>query len=158
MSSADAHSSHASSDGKVDMRLEVDIIPVSDVEISKEFYQSLGWRFDSDTSPADDIRIVQFTPPGSDCSVTFGHGISAAPAGSAEGGLTVTDIEAAHDELLGRGIDVSDVWHGAPFPPEARLSGPDPAHTSYGSFCAFNDPDGNAWLVQEVTSRLPGRM
>lgn len=158
MNSADAHSSHVSSNGDVDMRLEVDIIPVSDVEISKEFYQSLGWRFDGDTSPAEDIRIVQFTPPGSDCSVTFGQGISEALPGSAEGGLTVTDIEAAHDELLGRGIDVSDVWHGAPFPPEARLSGPDPAHTSYGSFCAFNDPDGNAWLVQEVTSRLPGRV
>jgi catechol 2,3-dioxygenase-like lactoylglutathione lyase family enzyme len=158
MSSSDARSSHASRNGNVDMRLEIDIIPVSDVEISKEFYQSLGWRFDDDISPADDIRIVQFTPPGSDCSVTFGKGITTAAPGSAEGGLTVTDIEAAHDELLGRGINVSEVWHGAPFPLDARLSGPDPAHTSYGSFCSFNDPDGNAWLVQEVTSRLPGRV
>jgi len=158
MGSTDARSSNASRNGNVDMRLEVDVIPVSDVEISKEFYQSLGWRFDDDASPADDIRIVQFTPPGSNCSVTFGKGITAAAPGSAEAGLTVTDIEAAHDELLSRGINVSDVWHGAPFPPEARLSGPDPAHTSYGSFCSFNDPDGNAWLVQEVTSRLPGRV
>jgi catechol 2,3-dioxygenase-like lactoylglutathione lyase family enzyme len=158
MSSTDARSSHPSNIGNVDMRLEVDVIPVSDVEISKEFYQNLGWRFDDDSSPADGVRIVQFTPPGSDCSVTFGQGISEAPPGCAEGGLTVTDIEAAHNELLRRGINVSDVWHGAPFPPEARLSGPDPAHTSYGSFCFFDDPDGNAWLVQEVTSRLPGRV
>jgi catechol 2,3-dioxygenase-like lactoylglutathione lyase family enzyme len=159
MSSTDAPSSHhVSGNGKVDMRLEVDIIPVSDVDTAKEFYQSLGWRFDGDISPADDIRMVQFTPPGSDCSVTFGKGITPAAPGSAEGGLTVTDIVAAHDELLSRGINVSDVWHGAPFPAEARLSGPDPAHTSYGSFCSFNDPDGNAWLVQEVTSRLPGRV
>jgi len=160
MSSTDARSSHPSNIGNVDMRLEVDIIPVSDVEISKEFYQNLGWRFDDDSSPTEDVRIVQFTPPGSDCSVTFGKGISPATPGSAEGGLTVDDIEAAHDELLNRGIDVSDIWHGAPFPPEARLSGPDPAHTSYGSFCTFSDPDGNAWLVQEVTTRqvLPKQM
>jgi catechol 2,3-dioxygenase-like lactoylglutathione lyase family enzyme len=160
MSSTDARSSHASNSGNVDYRLEVDVIPVSDVEISKEFYQSLGWRYDDDSSPTDDVRIVQFTPPGSNCSVTFGKGITTAPPGSAEGGLTVTDIEAAHDELLNRGIDVSDIWHGAPFPPELRVSGPDPAHTSYESFCAFNDPDGNAWLVQEVTQRqtLPKKM
>ena len=158
MGSTDAGSGHASRNGNVDMHLEVDIIPVSDVEISKEFYQGLGWRFDADISPADDTRIVQFTPPGSDCSVTFGKGITRAAPGSAEAGLTVTDIEAAHEELLGRGINVSDVWHGAPFPPKARLSGPDPAHTSYGSFCSFSDPDGNAWIVQEVTSRLPGRV
>jgi catechol 2,3-dioxygenase-like lactoylglutathione lyase family enzyme len=158
MSSTGGPSSHASSNGNVAMRLEVDIIPVSDVDISKAFYQGLGWRFDDDSAPTDDLRIVQFTPPGSDCSVTFGKGISRAAPGSAEAGLTVTDIEAAHDELLSRGINVSDVWHGAPFPPEARLSGPDPAHTSYGSFCSFNDPDGNTWLVQEVTERLPGRV
>jgi catechol 2,3-dioxygenase-like lactoylglutathione lyase family enzyme len=158
MSFTEGRSSHASSNGNVAMRLEVDIIPVSDVDRSKAFYHKLGWRFDDDSAPTDDLRIVQFTPPGSDCSVTFGKGISAAAPGSAEGGLTVTDIEAAHDELLTRGINVSDIWHGAPFPPEARLSGPDPAHTSYGSFCSFTDPDGNAWLVQEVTDRLPGRV
>src|SRR5215469_1987168 len=101
----------------MDMHLEVDIIPVSDVERSKQFYQRLGWRFDDDVAAGDDIRIVQFTPPGSGCSVTFGKGITAAAPGSAEAGLTVSDIVAAHDELAGRGINVSDMWHGAPFPP-----------------------------------------
>jgi catechol 2,3-dioxygenase-like lactoylglutathione lyase family enzyme len=158
MSSTEARSSHSSSNGKIDMRLEVDIIPVSDVDRAKHFYEGLGWRLDDDGAPSDDIRIVQFTPPGSGCSVTFGKGITAAPPGSAEAGLTVNDIEEAHDELVSLGINASDIWHGAPFPPEARLSGPDPAHTSYGSFFSFNDPDGNAWLVQEVTSRLPGRV
>ena len=143
---------------RVDMKLEVDVIPVSDVERSKQFYKRLGWRLDDDVAPANGIRIVQFTPPGSECSVTFGNGITAAAPGSAEGTLVVPDIEAAHDELVGRGIDVSGVWHGAPFPPEARLSSPDPKRTSYGSFCSFNDPDGNTWLVQEVTTRLPGRI
>jgi catechol 2,3-dioxygenase-like lactoylglutathione lyase family enzyme len=141
----------------VDMNLEVDIIPVSDVERSKQFYERLGWRFDDDATSADDIRTVQFTPPGSGCSVTFGKGITSAVPGSAEAALTVSDIEAAHDELVGRGIEASEVWHGPPFPPQARLSGPDPQHTSYGSFFAFDDPDGNAWIVQEVTTRLPGR-
>jgi catechol 2,3-dioxygenase-like lactoylglutathione lyase family enzyme len=143
---------------KVDMKLEIDVIPVSDVERSKQFYQRLGWRFDDDVAPAKDVRIVQFTPPGSACSITFGKGITAAAPGSAEGALIVSNIEAARDELVRRGIDVSEVWHGAPFPPEARLSGPDPKRTSYGSFCSFNDPDGNTWLVQEVTTRLPGRI
>src|SRR5262252_2442468 len=143
---------------RVDMKLEVDVISVSDAERSKQFYQRLGWRLDADDAPANDVRIVQFTPPGSACSVTFGQGITAAAPGSAEGALIVSDIEAAHDELVGRGIDVSDVWHGASFPLEARLSGPDPERTSYGSFFSFNDPDGNAWLVQEVTTRHPGRI
>jgi catechol 2,3-dioxygenase-like lactoylglutathione lyase family enzyme len=142
----------------LDMHLEVDVIPVSDVDRSKQFYESLGWRFDDDGAPSNDVRIVQFTPPGSGCSVTFGKGISKAAPGSAEATLTVSDIVMAHDELAGRGVDVSDVWHGAPFPLEARLPGPDPKHASYGSFCAFADPDGNAWLVQEVTTRLPGRV
>jgi catechol 2,3-dioxygenase-like lactoylglutathione lyase family enzyme len=141
----------------VDMRLEVDIIPVSDVERAKQFYQRLGWRFDADVAPANDVRIVQFTPPGSGCSVTFGKGITAAAPGSAEGGLVVSDIEAAHKELTGRGVDTSEIWHGPPFPREARLRGPDPQRTSYGSFFSFNDPDGNTWIVQEVTTRLPGR-
>ena len=141
----------------VDMKLEVDIIPVSDVDRSKQFYQGLGWRLDQDVAPTKDVRIVQFTPPGSACSVTFGKGISAAAPGSAGGGLIVSDIEAAHEEIAGRGIAASDMWHGAPFPPEARLKGPDPKRTSYGSFFSFNDPDGNTWLVQEVTTRLPGR-
>jgi catechol 2,3-dioxygenase-like lactoylglutathione lyase family enzyme len=140
------------------MKLEVDIIPVSDVERSKQFYRRLGWRLDDDVAPPKDIRIVQFTPPGSACSITFGKGITAAAPGSAAGGLIVSDIEAAHDELVRRGIDASEMWHGAPFPPEARLSGPDPKRTSYGSFFSFKDPDGNTWLVQEVTTRLPGRI
>ncbi len=142
---------------KVDMKLEVDIIPVSDVERSKQFYERLGWRFDADEAPTSDLRIVQFTPPGSGCPVTFGKGITAASPGSAEGTLVVSDIEAAHDELVGRGIEASEVWHGPPFPPEARLSGPDPKRASYASFFSFNDPDDNTWIVQEVTTRLPGR-
>jgi len=117
----------------VDMKLEVEIIPVSDVERSKRFYESLGWRFDDDVSPV------------------------AAP-GSAECALVVSDIEAAHDDLIGRGIDASNMWHGPPFPREARQPGPDPKRTSYGSFLSFNDPDGNTWLVQEVTTRAPGRV
>jgi catechol 2,3-dioxygenase-like lactoylglutathione lyase family enzyme len=142
---------------KIDMKLEVDVIPVSDVERSKQFYQRLGWRFDADDAPTKELRLVQFTPPGSGCSVTFGRGITAASPGSAEGTLVVSDIEAAHDELVGRGIDASEVWHGPPFPPEARLRGPDPKRASYGSFFSFSDPDNNTWIVQEVTTRLPGR-
>jgi catechol 2,3-dioxygenase-like lactoylglutathione lyase family enzyme len=144
--------------GKVDMKLEVDIIPVSDVDRSKEFYERLGWRFDDDVAPMDGLRIVQFTPPGSGTSITFGQGLTTAAPGSAEAGLTVSDIEAARDELVGRGIEVSDIWHGPPFPVEARQPGPDPERTSYGSFFAFTDPDSNTWLVQEVTTRLPGRI
>jgi catechol 2,3-dioxygenase-like lactoylglutathione lyase family enzyme len=138
---------------KVDFKLEVQIIPVSDVERSKEFYQGLGWMLDHDVAPLDGLRIVQFTPPGSGTSATFGSGLTTATPGSAEGELVVSDIEAAHDELVGRGIDVSDVWHGPPFPPEARQPGPDPQRTSYRSCLYLNDPDGNTWLVQEVTTR-----
>jgi len=143
---------------RVDMKLEVTLIPVSDVDRAKQFYQHLGWRLDADDAPAKNVRIVQFTPPGSGCSVTFGNGLTAAAPGSAAAALIVSDIEAAHDELIRRGIDASEMWHGAPFPPEARLPGPDPKRTSYGSFFSFNDPDGNTWLVQEVTTRLPGRI
>ena len=142
---------------RITMNLEVQVIPVSSVERSKEFYQKLEWRLDDDVAPSKDVRIVQFTPPGSNCSVTFGKGITPAQPGSAVGTLVVSDIKAAHAELIRRGIAVSDMWHGAPFPLEARLPGPDPKRTSYGSFCAFSDPDGNAWLVQEVTTRRPGR-
>src|SRR5579862_9260369 len=142
----------------VNMKLEVQIIPVSDVDRSKGFYERLGWRLDDDVAPLDGLRIVQFTPPGSATSVTFGTGLTTAAPGSAEAGLVVADIEAAHDDLAGRGVDVSDVWHGPPFPPEARQPGRDPERTSYGSFCTFSDPDGNTWLVQEVTTRLPGRI
>ena len=144
--------------GRVDMRLEVDIIPVSDVDRAKQFYQRLGFRLDADDAPMDGLRIVQFTPPGSGTSVTFGLGLTTAAPGSAEGGLIVSDIEAAHHQLAGRGIDVSDIWHGPPFPVEARQPGPDPERTSYGSFFDFTDPDDNTWLVQEVTTRRPGVM
>ena len=144
--------------GKIDMKLEVEIIPVSDVDRSKEFYERLGWRLDDDVTPMDGLRIVQFTPPGSGTSVTFGLGLTTAVPGSPEGGLIVSDIEAAHAELADRGIEVSDIWHGPSFPVEARQPGPDPYRTSYGSFFSFSDPDGNTWLVQEVTTRLPGRM
>jgi catechol 2,3-dioxygenase-like lactoylglutathione lyase family enzyme len=142
----------------VDMKLEVDIIPVSDVDRAKAFYERLGWRLDDDAAPLDGLRIVQFTPPGSGTSITFGKGLTTAAPGSAEAGLVVSDIEAAHEALVGRGIDASDVWHGPPFPVDARQPGADPARTSYGSFCSFNDPDGNLWLVQEVTTRHPGRI
>ena len=144
--------------GKVDMKLEVVVIPVSDVDRSKQFYERMGWRLDDDAAPLDGLRIVQFTPPGSGTSVDFGKGLTAAAPGSALAGLVVSDIEAAHDELVGRGIEVSDVWHGPPFPPEARQPGVDPERTSYGSFFSVSDPDGNLWLVQEVTTRLPGRV
>ena len=138
------------------LKLEVDIIPVSDADRSKQFYEGLGWRLDGDDCPLEGLRIVQFTPPGSGASVTFGKGLTAAAPGSAEAGLVTSDVEAAHDELAGRGIDVSDVWHGPPFPVEARQPGRDPERASYGSFCSFGDPDGNMWLVQEVTTRRPG--
>src|SRR5882762_7201021 len=141
---------------RVEMKLEVDVIPVSDVERSKRFYQLLGWRLDADDAPAKNVRIVQFTPPGSGCSVTFGNGLTAAAPGSSAAALIVSDIRAAHGEFSRRGIDASEMWHGAPFPLEARLPGPDPERTSYGSFFAFTDPDGNVWLVQEVTTRRPG--
>jgi catechol 2,3-dioxygenase-like lactoylglutathione lyase family enzyme len=152
MSATDAYNGH------VDFHLEIDILPVSDVDRAKEFYERLGWRFDDDVAPMDGLRIVQFTPPGSAASITFGTGLTTAAPGSAGGGLVVSDIEAAHKELSGRGIDVSDIWHGPPFPVEARQPGPDPERTSYGSFFAFTDPDGNAWIVQEVTTRHPGRV
>ncbi len=140
------------------MNLEVHIIPVSDVDRAKDFYMRLGWRLDDDAAPMEGLRIVQFTPPGSGTSVTFGEGLTTAAPGSAEAGLTVPDIKTAHDGLVALGIDASDVWHGPPFPVEARQPGPDPERTSYGSFCSFSDPDGNLWLVQEVTTRLPGRI
>ena len=159
MSATEAHDmSSKKVAGSVTTNLEVQIIPVSDVDRSKGFYERVGWRLDADDAPLDGLRIVQFTPPGSGTSVTFGLGLTTAAPGSAESGLIVSDIEAAYDEFVGRGIDVSDIWHGPPFPVEARQPGPDPERTSYGSFFYFNDPDSNTWLVQEVTTRLPGRM
>ena len=159
MSATEIHT--AASDAaarKVDMDLEIQVIPVSDVDRAKQFYLSLGWRLDDDASPLDGLRVVQFTPPGSAASITFGIGLTTAAPGSAESGLVVSDIVAAHDDLAGRGIDTSEIWHGPPFPVEARQPGPDPERTSYMSFCSFTDPDGNTWLVQEVTIRLPGRI
>jgi len=142
----------------IDMKLEVQIIAVSDVDRSKAFYEQLGWRLDEDVAPMDGLRIVQFTPPGSGTSVDFGEGITTAAPGSAEATLVVTDIEAAREVLVDRGIDVSEIWHGPPFPVEARKPGPDPDRASYGSFFSFTDPDGNIWITQEVTTRRPGRI
>jgi catechol 2,3-dioxygenase-like lactoylglutathione lyase family enzyme len=142
---------------RVDMKLEVVAIPVSDVERAKRFYGGLGWRLDADIVIGDEFRVVQFTPPGSSCSIHFGTGVTAAVPGSAQGlYLIVSNIEAARAELVGRGVDVSEVFHRAGR--EGRLSGPDPARRSYASFASFNDPDGNSWLIQEITVRLPGRV
>jgi catechol 2,3-dioxygenase-like lactoylglutathione lyase family enzyme len=148
----------------VDMHLEVVVVPVSDVDRAKQFYEGLGWREDADFSTSEDFRVVQVTPPGSPCSVIFGKGLTSADAGSADGlQLVVDDIVAAREELAGRGAPVSEVFHdaGGVFHhagDEARVAGPAPDRTSYGSFVSFSDPDGNGWVVQEVTTRLPGRV
>jgi len=142
----------------VDFKLEVVVIPVSDIDRAKEFYGSLGWRPDADIVVGDAFRIVQFTPPGSGCSVSFGKGVTAAAPGSALGELIVSDIVAAREALVGRGVEVTEVFHGSPFNPAGRISGPDPGRASYMSYAAFADPDGNTWLLQEVTTRLPGRV
>ena len=140
----------------VDMKLEVVVVPVSDVDRAKRFYGSLGWRLDADIARGDAFRIVQFTPPGSPCSIHFGKGTSAVP-GSQQGlYLIVSDIEAARAELVERGVQVSEVFHLTPG--EAPQGGPDPQRRSYASFAQFSDPDGNRWLLQEVTARLPGRV
>jgi catechol 2,3-dioxygenase-like lactoylglutathione lyase family enzyme len=144
--------------GNVDMKLENQIFPVLDVDRSKHFYERLGWRLDDDVAPMDALRIVQFTPPGSPASITFGKGLTTSAPGSAETTVVVSDIDAAHDDLVARGIEASDIWHGPPFPVEARQPGSDPERASYGSFFAFEDPDGNTFIVQEVTTRRPGRM
>ena len=142
---------------RVDMKLEVVVIPVSDVERAKRFYGGLGWRLDADFVVGDTFRGVQFTPPGSPCSIHFGRGLTAAPPGSARGYLVVSDIEAARATLAEHGADVSEVFHRAG-PGQAPLSGADPERRSYVSFVTFSDPDGNSWLVQEVTVRLAGRV
>ena len=143
---------------RVDMKFEVSLIPVSNVDRAKEFYTRLGWQLDDDIVAGDDFRVVQLTPPGSGSSISFGKGITPAQPGSFRGGLIVSDIEAAHKELVARGINASDVFHGSPFSPAGRISGPDPERQSYHSYVAFEDPDGNAWIVQEVTRRAPGRI
>jgi catechol 2,3-dioxygenase-like lactoylglutathione lyase family enzyme len=155
---------------RVDMKLELVVIPVSDVDRAKNFYGRLGWRLDADFAHGDDWHAIQFTPPGSGCSVIFGKNVTAAAPGSAQGlYLIVSDIEAARKELFGRGIQISEVFHGAsgvysgtdePYLfGQIRVNGPDAEHgSSYRSFASFHDPDGNGWLLQEVTTRLPGRV
>jgi catechol 2,3-dioxygenase-like lactoylglutathione lyase family enzyme len=153
----------------VDMKLEVVVIPVSDADRAKRFYGGLGWRLDADFAAGDDWRVIQFTPPGSGCSVIFGKNVTAAAPGSAHGlYLIVSDIKAARDELLRCGVGISEVFHdagdvhaGADEPylfGRLRVSGPDPDNRSYHSYVSFSDPDGNGWLLQEVTERLPGRV
>jgi catechol 2,3-dioxygenase-like lactoylglutathione lyase family enzyme len=154
---------------KVDMKFEIVVIPVSDVDRAKEFYARLGWRLDADYDNGKDFRIIQLTPPGSACSVIFGKNVTGAAPGSAQGlYLIVDDIEAARKNLLRRDVEVSEVFHGAadaysgPDEPylfgRIRVNGPDPEHRSYRSFASFRDPDGNGWLFQEITTRLPGRI
>jgi len=143
---------------KVDMKLEVVVIAVADVERAKRFYIELGWRLDADFIVGDEFRVVQFTPPGSPCSIHFGTGVTSAAPGSARGlYLIVSDIEAARADLVDRGVDVGEVFHRAG-PGKPPLRGPDPERHSYASFASFNDPDGNSWLLQEITERLPGRV
>ena len=140
----------------MDMKLEVVVLPVSDIERAKRFYATLGWRLDADLVVREGVRVIQFTPPGSECSIHIGTGITAAAPGSAQSlYLVVCDIEAARAELVGRGVDVGEVFHNARG--AGRVAGPDPERRSYGSYAAFSDPDGNGWLLQEVRARLPGR-
>ena len=143
---------------RVDLKFEVALVPVADVDRAKEFYTNLGWRLDDDLVVGSDFRVVQLTPPGSASSISFGKGVTDAKPGSFRGGLIVSDIEAAHKDLVAKGIKASEVFHGSPFSPAGRLSGPDPERQSYRSYVAFEDPDGNAWIVQEVTHRAPGRI
>ena len=152
----------------VDMKFEIVVIPVSDVDRAKEFYAKLGWRLDADYDNGKDFRVIQFTPPGSGCSVIFGRNVTAAAPGSAQGlYLIVSDIEAARKALLDRGVQISEVFHNdgvyagtdeAYLFGSARVNGPDPEHRSYRSFASFRDPDGNGWLFQEITTRLAGRI
>jgi catechol 2,3-dioxygenase-like lactoylglutathione lyase family enzyme len=172
MSQTGASLSQRKSDAKVgiaDMKLEVIVIPVSDVDRAKEFYRKLGWRLDADFGSGNDFRILQFTPRGSGCSIIFGKNITAAAPGSAQGlYLIVSDLAAARAELQDRGVAISEGFHDAsgvylgPDEPylfgRIRVNGPDPEHRSYRSFASFHDPDGNGWLLQEITMRLPGRV
>jgi catechol 2,3-dioxygenase-like lactoylglutathione lyase family enzyme len=141
---------------RVDLKLEVVVIAVSDVDRAKDFYGRPGWRLDADFRFDNGLRIVQFTPPGSGCSIQFGRNITSAAPGSAQGlYLVISDIEAARNELIARGVEVGGVFHAGP---GGQVSGPDPEHRSYFSRAVFSDPDGNGWLLQEVTTRLPGRI
>jgi catechol 2,3-dioxygenase-like lactoylglutathione lyase family enzyme len=152
-----------------DMKFAIVVIPVSDIDRAKEFYGRLGWRLDADYDNGADFRVIQFTPPGSGCSIIFGRNVTAAAPGSAQGlYLIVSDIEAARNELLAHGVDATPVFHdgsgvcAGPDQPymfgRLRVSGPDPDHRSYRSFLSVSDPDGNGWLLQEITTRLPGRV
>ena len=150
---------------QVDMKLEVFVIPVSDVDRAKEFYSRLGWRLDADRAAGDNFRLVQFTPPGSGSSIQFGVNLTSAAPGSAQAMLlAVSDADAARRELIARGVDASEVFHcesgtACRFPGIGiRVTGTQPEHLSYSSFVSFSDPDGNSWLLQEVTNRLPGRV
>ena len=172
MSSTAVVSNEAASNAKAatfDMKFEIVVIPVSDIDRAKQFYTKLGWRLDADYDNGKDFRVIQFTPPGSGCSVIFGKNVTAATPGSAQGlYLIVSDVQAARDELLHRGVAISEVFHdaagvyaGADEPylfGRLRASGADPDHRSYRSFASFHDPDGNGWLFQEITTRLAGRI
>jgi catechol 2,3-dioxygenase-like lactoylglutathione lyase family enzyme len=147
----------------MEMKLEVVVVPVSDVDRAKGFYEKLGWRLDGDFVTGEDFRVVQLTPPGSQCSIIIGRGVTSAEPGSVQDlQLTVFDIEATRAELVDRGVDVGEVFHdaGGLFHhggTEGRVPGPAPDHADYGSFASFSDPDGNGWLLQEIKTRLPGR-
>ena len=168
MSTDEARSDETASVARVDTKLEIVVIPVSDIDRAKEFYGRLRWRLDADYDNGSDFRVIQFTPPGSGCSVIFGRNVTGAAPGSAQGlYLIVSDIAAAREELLGHGVEVSEVFHNegvyaGPDEPylfgRLRVGGPDPEHRSYRSFASFRDPDGNGWLFQEITTRLPGRV
>jgi catechol 2,3-dioxygenase-like lactoylglutathione lyase family enzyme len=153
----------------IDMKFEIVVIPVSDVDRAKQFYGGLGWRLDADFASGDDFRVIQFTPPGSGCSVIFGKNVTAAAPGSAQGlYLIVSDIDAARNDLLSRGVKISEVFHdgggvyAGPDEPylfgRLRVRGADPERRTYRSYASFSDPDGNGWLFQEITARLPGRV
>jgi catechol 2,3-dioxygenase-like lactoylglutathione lyase family enzyme len=165
MSSVEASSEGAAGGAPVkagEFRLEVVVLPVSDVERAKDFYVGLGWRLDADVAPGEDLRLVQVTPPGSGCSIQFGTNMTSVAPGSAQSlYLVVPDLEAAREELLAHGVEVSEVFHeaalGARFHDSGHVPGPAPEHRTYGTFASFSDPDGNGWLLQEITTRLPGR-
>ena len=168
MSTKEVRSNEAAGSTSVanlDIKLEVVVIPVSDVDRAKEFYSRLGWRLDADRSAGDNFRLVQFTPPGSGSSIQFGVNLTSAAPGSAQAMLlAVSDIEAARQQLVAQGVDASEVFHCAEGTScrfqgvGVRISGPQPNHLSYSSFVSFTDPDGNGWLLQEVTKRLAGRI
>ena len=166
MSTTEATSSSTSAEN-VDMKMEVVVIPVSDVDRAKQFYGGLGWRLDADRVVGDDFRLIQFTPPGSACSIQFGVGLTSSHPGSAQSMLVVPDVETDRAQLAGRDVEVTGVYHCASGAAcrfrdadglYERVAGPEPDHTTYSSFASFDDPDGNGWVLQEVTARLPGRV